>query len=72
MNFLMKALLKQQLKQFPQDMQDKIMKIAEENPELLQKIATEIKSKIDSGMDKQNATMAVVGKYQNELKDLLK
>ena len=68
---LMRKMLKSQMKGVPEAEQEKIFKIIEENPELFQKIATEVQEKIKGGKDQMSATMEVMGKYQSELKNIL-
>ena len=64
----MKKMLASQLKGVPQDMQDKILKVVSENPELFQKIATEAQSLAkEKGLDQQAAIMQVAMKYKSEL-----
>jgi hypothetical protein len=69
---LMKKMLKSQLKGVPEEEQEKILKVVSENPELFGKIAKEIQEKIKGGADQMAASMEVMGKYQNELKGVLK
>ncbi|AKM84329.1 TPA: hypothetical protein DCZ46_03195 [Candidatus Campbellbacteria bacterium] len=68
---LMRKMLKSQMKGVPEAEQEKIFKIIEENPELFQKIATEVQEKMKGGKDQMSATMEVMGKYQSELKNIL-
>jgi cell division septum initiation protein DivIVA len=69
-NFLIKKLLKSQMKGVPEEEVDKILEIIEKNPELFQRISTEVQEEISSGKDQMTASMEVMTKYQNELKDL--
>jgi cell division septum initiation protein DivIVA len=69
-NLLIKKLLKSQMKGVPEEKVDKILEIIEKNPELFQKIANEIQEGIASGKDQMAASMEVMMRYQNELKDL--
>ena len=69
---LMKKMLKSQLKGVPEAEQEKILKMVSENPELFGKIAKEIQEKIKGGADQMAASMEVMGKYQNDLKGILK
>ncbi len=64
----MRKMLASKLKGVPQEEQDKIMKIIENNPELFQKIAHEVQEKIKGGMDQMAATMAVMKAHESELK----
>lgn len=71
MNFLMKAMLKKQLKNLPQDQQEMVLKAVEENPEFFDKIGKEIKAKVKNGVDKQTAAMSVMMSHQNELRNIM-
>lgn len=72
-DFFMKKMLGSQLKKsgLPQDQQDKIMNAMLKNPELFQKIAKEIKELEKGGKNQMFASMEVMKKYQNELRDLM-
>jgi len=69
---LLKKMLATQLKGVPQDQQDMILKVVEENPELFQKIATEMQAEMKKGKDQMSAAMTVMPKYQAELSKLMK
>jgi len=69
--FLMKKMLKEKMKDVPEEEQEKMMKLVMENPELFQKIALEIQTKMKEGKDQMAATMEVMSKYQNELKSIV-
>jgi hypothetical protein len=71
MNFLMKAMLKRQLKALPADQQDMIIRAVEENPKLFETIAKEIQEKVSKGVDKQAAAMQVMMAHQNELRSVM-
>lgn len=58
------------MKGVPEEKVDKILEIIEKNPELFQKIANEIQKETVSGKDQTTASMEVMMRYQNELKDL--
>ena len=68
----MRKMLKSQLKGMSEMEQEKILKMVEENPELFGKIAKEIQDKIKNGANQMSASMEVMDKYQNELKNVLK
>jgi hypothetical protein len=70
-DFILKQMLKRQLKGVPEAEQEKILKIVTENPELFQKIAMEAQEKIKGGMDQQTAMMRVMQNHQEELKKIL-
>lgn len=67
-NFLLKKMLKSQLKGMPEDEQDKLIKMIEKNPKLFQTIAQEAQAKIKDGKDQMTAMMEVMQNYQEELK----
>lgn len=68
-NFLLKKMLRTQ--GVPEAQIDMFIAMMEKNPELFKKIAEEIKSKMDAGMDQQTASMEVMKKYEEELKKLV-
>lgn len=70
-NFVMKKLVQKQMKGVPADQQEKIMRLLEENPELFQKIALEIQSKIKQGKNQMQASMEVMKSHQEELKKIM-
>jgi hypothetical protein len=67
LNFVMKQMVKRQVKNLPQDQQDMIMSMVEENPELLKTISAEIKVKTQKGVDQQTAMMQVMMDHKVEL-----
>jgi len=70
-SFLLKKLLKSKMKDVPEAEQDKMLALIEKNPELFQKIAVEVQSKMKEGKDQMAATMEVMQKYQAELQGLM-
>lgn len=70
-NFLLKQMMKKQLKGMPQAQQDMILKAVESNPELFENIGKEIKAKMDGGMNQMAATMQVMGKYKGDLQKIM-
>ena len=70
-NFLMKKMLKSQLKGVPQDQQDKLIGMIEKNPQLFQTIATEAQAKMKDGKDQMTAMMEVMQNHQEELKKIM-
>jgi len=70
-DFLMKKMLASKLKDMPAEERDKMVAIIEKNPELFQKVALEVQEKIKQGQNQMTATMAVVKKYQEELKNIV-
>ncbi len=69
--FLLKKMMKSQMKGVPEAEQEKMMKLVSENPELFQKIAIEIQEKVKNGKDQMSAMMEVMPKYQEELKKII-
>lgn len=69
--FFLKKMVASQLKNMPQDQQDKIMGLIEKNPDLFMKIAKETQEKVKGGKDQMLAMMEVSKKYQAELKKAL-
>jgi hypothetical protein len=47
-NFLMKAMLKSQMKNVPKEQQEMLLMLVEKNPDFFQKIALEIQEKINN------------------------
>ncbi len=70
-NFLMKQMLKRQMKGVPEAEQERIFAMIEANPDFFGKIAAETQEKIKGGMSQHDATMAVMQKHQEELKKML-
>lgn len=70
--FLMKRMLKSQLKNMPEDQQNKILALVEKHPDLFKKIAKEVEHKTKKeGKDQMSATMVVMQKYQKELQQAM-
>jgi 2-oxo-4-hydroxy-4-carboxy--5-ureidoimidazoline (OHCU) decarboxylase len=68
---LMKKMLKSKMKDVPEAEQEKMIKLVTENPELFQKIATEIQAKMKEGKDQMAASMEVMQAHQEELKKIM-
>lgn len=68
--FLMKKMIKSQMKGVPESEQEKIFNMIEKNPGLFQKIAEETQEKIKTGKDQMAAAMEVMQKYQEDLKKI--
>lgn len=67
-NFLFRKMLRSQ--GVPEPQIEIFLRMMEKNPELFANIAKETKEKMDQGMDQMSASMAVMKKYENELKNL--
>lgn len=66
-DYLLRKMMERQLKDIPKEQRYKMIEMVTQNPELFQKIAVEIKAKMDNGMDQMTAARDVLSKYQNEL-----
>ena len=66
-NFVTRKMLQRQLKNLPESQREMFMKMFENNPDLFEKIAKEIKEKKDQGQDEMLAATTVMKKYQPEL-----
>jgi len=69
--FLLKKMLKSQLKNMPQAEQDRLLSAFEKNPKLFENIAREVQEKMKQGKNQMLATMEVTKKYQKELQEAL-
>ncbi len=69
-DFFLKKMLSSQMKGIPQADQDKVLTMLQKNPELFQKIATEVQEEMKKGKNQMAATMEVVKKYESDLKSL--
>lgn len=70
-NFIMKAMLKKQMKGMPEEQQEFFLNLIEKNPDFFMKIATEAQEKIKGGMPQQDAMQAVMKAHEAELKALV-
>lgn len=70
-NFILKQMLKKQLKDIPQEQQDQIFAMIEKNPDFFMKIAEEVQEKVKGGMNQQDAMMQVMQSHQDELKKVM-
>lgn len=70
-SFLMKKMLKSQMKGVPEAEQDKMIAMIEKNPELFQKMGTEIQAEMKAGKNQMEASMSVAKKYEEELKKVM-
>lgn len=71
LNFVMKQMVKRQIKDMPKDQQDMIMNLVEQNPALLKTISTEIQEKVKKGIDQQAAMMQVMMDHKAELQQAM-
>lgn len=71
-NFLMKQMIKRQMKGVSEAEQEKILAIVEKNPDFFTKIAAEIQEKMKNGKDQMAASMEVMRLHEKELRDIMK
>ncbi len=71
MNFFTKKIMQSQLKNLPKDQQEAIMAAFERDPEFFRNMATEIKKEVKAGKSQQAASMSVMMKNQNKLRELM-
>lgn len=69
-NFLMKQMIKRQMKGVPEEQQEQIITMVENNPDFFMKIAHDIEEKVKGGMTQQNAMMAVMKANEAELRKI--
>ena len=70
-NFLLKQMLKRQMKGVPEAEQEKIFTMIEKNPDFFTKIATEVQEKTKGGMSQQDAMMMVMKTHETELRQVM-
>lgn len=58
------------MKDVPADQRDMIMGMIEKNPDFFENVAKEIQEEIAKGKDQMAATMEVMQKHQEKLKEL--
>lgn len=71
-NFLMRKMLKAQMKGVPEAQQEMILGAFEKDPNLFKKIADEVKQKTKNGQNQQMASMEVMMKYKDRIQELMK
>ncbi len=69
--FLLKQMIKRQLKGMPEAEIDRIVELVGKNPEIFKKIGDQIQAKVKSGRSQQAATMEVMRANQAELQRVL-
>lgn len=70
-NFVMRKMLKSQMKGLPEAQQEMILSAFEKDPNLFKKIAEEIKQKTKNGQNEQFASMEVMMKYKSQIQKLM-
>ncbi len=67
-SFLMKQMIKRQMKGVPEDQQEQIIAMVEKHPDFFMKIAHDIEERVKGGMTQQNAMLAVMKANEAELR----
>lgn len=70
-NFMIKAMLKKQMKGMPEEQQEFFLNLIEKHPDFFMKIAQEAQEKIKGGMSQQDAMMAVMKIHEAELRTMV-
>jgi len=70
-SFATRKLLEKQMKDAPQEQQEMVMKMFQEDPELLETISKEIEAETKKGLSQMQAAMKVMPKYQGRLQKLM-
>jgi len=70
-DFLMRQMLKRQLKGVPEAEQERIISMVESNPDFFNNIAKEIEDLTKQGKPQQAAAMEVMRKHQGELQKIM-
>ena len=63
--------MERQLKDLPKEQQEAIMGAFEKDPEFFKQMAAEIKKEVNAGKSQQTASMQVMMKHQNKLRELM-
>lgn len=69
--FLLKQMIKRQLKGVPEAEVDRIIGIVTKNPDFFKKIGEEIEKKVKSGRSQTAATMEVMRAHQAEMQKMM-
>ncbi len=70
-NFLMKQMLKQQLKNLPKPAQEAVLNAFEKNPEFFKNLINEIAQKVKSGVPQATAVQQVMMSKRAEFQKML-
>lgn len=70
--FMMKQLLKRQLKGVPEEEIDKLIEMVSKDPALFQKIAEKAQAKIKQGKSQMDAITEAASEHREELEKLMK
>lgn len=70
-NFLMKQVLRMQLRNAPKEAREMVETLMEKNPDLLMKLATEVQEEMKKGKNQEAALMAVAMRNKEALQGAL-
>ena len=70
-NFLMKQMLKRQMKGVPEEEQEKIFAMIEKNPDFFQDIAAKIQEKMKNGKSQMDASMEVMKANEEKMREIM-
>jgi hypothetical protein len=70
-NFLMKQMLKRQMKNVPEEEQEKIFSMIEKNPDFFTQIANDIQEKMKTGKSQMDATMEVMKANEEKMREVM-
>ena len=68
--WILKQVMKRQVKDLPPDQKNMILALVEKHPEVFEKMASEIKAAKKRGVPESTASMQVMLKYRQELQRL--
>lgn len=69
-NFLVRQMLKQQLKGVPEDQQEAIFNLIEQNPDFFAEMGKEVQERVQGGMSQIDAVASVIKKHEEKLKKI--
>ena len=69
--FFTRKMMERQMDHLPKEQREMFIRMFEENPELFEKIAKEVKEKKKNGQDEMLAAAAVMRKYQSEMQQII-
>lgn len=70
-NFLMKQMLKKQMKGVPEAEQQKVFEAIEKNPDFFMNIAKEIEEKMKTGKSQMDASIEVMRTHESKLREIM-
>ena len=71
-DYVSKKMFERQLKDLPPQQKEMFKKLYEKNPKLFEDIAKEIQERKKKGQDERLASIAVMRKYESQLRSMLK